>query len=175
MYGPQSKSPTWFVVITGVLLVFGGYFIWRGFLFWADANFSFTPPTATISSDSNSSAANKSGTKFTILDLTKTVAVTASPTPSCQQFRVKVLRARVRECAKDTCNTISLPEQGAVFCVLRVAPDATDWYVVNLKPDDPIGQIGYMSSSVLVPVNPTPKPSPTLNLATVTVVPSATL
>ncbi len=170
MCGRESKSPTWFAVIVAVLFVFGGYFIWRGFLSWADANFSFTAPSPAAPSISNSAKTVTAQTN--VIAQTMTFAARPSPTSSCQQFRVKVLRARVRECPKDTCNTIALPEQGAVFCVYRLAPQTTDWYEVNLKPDDPIGELGYMSVSVLSPVNPTPRPSPTLNLATVTLVPT---
>ena len=169
MYGRQSNTPTWFIIVVAVTLVFGGYFVWRGLLAWADANFSYTAPTASSQDGSDGPTL-----PFSSRNLSKTIPPTASPTQVCIQFRVKVLRARVRECPKDTCNTITLPEQGAVFCVLGAAPEATDWYRVNLKPDDPLGEIGYMSSSVLSAVNPTPKPSATLNLATVTQVPTTT-
>ena len=174
MYSRQSKTSSCFAIIAGVIVVFSAYFVWRGFLSWAAS--SDTGPTPGINATALQQSLDKTATLDALMgraDVTPTLPPSTTPQKVCQQFKVNVIRARIRECPKDTCNTISLPQQGSQICVYSLAPEATDWYVIDMNPTGP-EELGYMSKSVLVPMYPTTRPSPTLNLATVTPVPTLT-
>ncbi len=89
------------------------------------------------------------------------VFATRTAAPPCQEFYVNVVRARVRECPSEDCDTLETPIQNAIICVYGVAPDAPDWYRVNLDPNEPIPRIGYMHNSVIAAVHPTRRPTQT--------------
>jgi hypothetical protein len=96
----------------------------------------------------------------TIADL-NFVFATRTAMPPCQEFYVTVVRARVRECPSEDCETIERPYQNNLICVWGVDAKASEWYQVNLDPDEPLPRIGYMHESVIYPRRPTPRPSPT--------------
>lgn len=175
MYPRQSRSvPTWLTVIAALLLVFGGYYIWRGLIAFFESSGNIAAP-ATNAALSNQTATIDAQTQMPTLDFSQPLNITTTPPRVCQDFRVKPVRARVRECPKETCGTITMPSQGMKICVFGVSSDDPEWYEVNLKPDDPIPQIGYMHNSVLDPMNPTKRPTNTFTpLPTVTDIPSAT-
>ncbi len=175
MYARQSnKFPGWLVVLAAMLLVFGGYYVWQGFMAFMATNGNIAAPATATAFRTFLEQTITGNTPGGTVAPGAGMPITLTATKTCQQFKVKVLKARIRECAKDTCNTLDLPAQGTTICVYGVSPDATDWYEININPTDPIPQLGYMHDSVLVPLNPTARPSPTLNLPTVTPVPSAT-
>jgi hypothetical protein len=163
----------WFVVLAGVLLVFGGYYIWHGVMSFFESNGNITAPAtnAVIARQTASFEAFATVPTLDLLGFNQTLA----PPRVCYDFRVKPARARVRECPKDTCGTILMPAQGVKMCVFGPAPNATDWYEVNTNPDSPLPQVGYMHNSVLEPINPTKIPTKTFTpLPTITPIPSAT-
>lgn len=172
MYSRQSRTSSCFAIVAGIVVVFGAFFVWRAFLVWF--SFSAVTPDPAVQATALQQSLDKTATMAMFLgiaDITPTVGPTFTPQKICQQFKVSVIRARIRECPKETCNTISLIEQGTQICVYSLAPNATDWYVIDINPGG-AEELGYMSKSVLVPMNPTPRPSPTLKLATVTPVPT---
>src|SRR5579859_2712593 len=173
MYSRRSSSPGWLIVCTAIFLVFGLYFVWRGIMAWVASSGGIVVVTPTLSEANVGRTATVNAIFGTVV-VTEVTPITATPSRVCQDFRVKVQKARIRDCPKDTCNTISLPGQGASICVYGVAPDAPDWYEIDVNPSDPASDIGYMSRSVLSPAHPTPTSSATLNLSTVTPVPSRT-
>jgi hypothetical protein len=174
MYSRQSRTSSCFAIVAGIAVVFGAFFLWRGFLAWF--SYSAVTPDAAVAATALQQSLDKTATMNMFLgkaDVTPTLGPTITPEKVCKQFKVNVIRARIRECPKESCYTISLQEQGAQICVRSLAPEATDWYIIDMNPSGP-QELGYMSKSVLVPMNPTPRPSPTLNLATVTPVPTQT-
>ncbi len=175
MYSRQSKNfPTGLIILAGMLLVFGGYYVWRGMMDFLDSSGNITAP-ATSTALARLTITLGAQTDEPTVNFIAPVLATKTPARPCQEFRVNVVRARVRECPKDSCNTVVLPGQGAKICVLGSVPSAPDWYEINLSPDDTIPQIGYMHNSVLDPANPTPRPTRTPKpLATVTPIPSET-
>jgi hypothetical protein len=161
-------------IIAGMVFVFGAYFVWRGLLIWANSGDSAVAAPVDITATQQS--LDKTATMDMFMgraDITATPRPTETPAKVCQLFKVNVVRARIRECPKDTCDTISLPEQGSQICVYSLAAQATDWYMIDMNPTGP-EEIGYMSKSVLVPMYPTARPTATLNLSTVTPVPTQT-
>jgi hypothetical protein len=172
MYSRQSKNvPGWVVVVAGLLLVFGGYYIWRGVVAFFESHGNITAPATYAVSAQQTPTEDDLST----LDFSQPGPVAAPTQRVCQDFRVSVIRARVRECPKDTCGTISTPGQGTKICVYGPVPQAPDWYEINVSPDEPMPRTGYMHSSVLDAINPTKRPTPTFTpLPTVTPLPSLT-
>ncbi len=179
MYPRQSSNfPGWLAALAGLLLVFGGYYVWRGFMAFMDSSGNIAAP-ATLAAQSTERWETATYEAHINNDSTVSFIDVAPNTPTpvrpCQDFRVSVIRARIRECPKETCDTIGTPGQGMLVCVYGPATGASDWYEVNMDPNNPLPQIGYMHNSVLDPVNPTAKPTKTFTpLPTVTPLPSLT-
>ncbi len=173
MYARQpSRTPAWLVVLAGVLLVSGAYFLWRGLLSHIESGGQIATPIGATPDDvaGRQPATGEVPGSFKPLEFTQ-----ATPTPQrpCQEFKVNVIRARIRECPRETCETLDKPAQGTIICVYGVAMNAPDWYEVNMLPGDPIPRIGYMHNSVIYPLKPTQRPSHTYTpLPTVTSVPT---
>ncbi len=170
-----TRTPFWLLISGAALLVFGGYALYIGVTsFLAQSGNIGAPLTATVQ--------NKAQQTELALQLSVTEAIsvptrlpTNTPIPPCMDFRVNVVKAKVRECAKDTCPTLELMyAQNAVVCVFGGAPAATDWYTVNVRPDSLYPELAYMHSSVLDAIHPTPRPTRTATaLPTVTLIPTA--
>jgi hypothetical protein len=163
---PTRKFPAWLVVALAMLLIFGACYLWRGLLgfFETGGNIAAATPVP--------STLNTTMT-ITVAPLNYVFA-SRTPAPPCQEFFVNVIRARVRECPSETCDTLETPNQNAIICVYGVAPDAPDWYRVNLDPNEPIPRIGYMHNSVIDAVHPTKRPTQT-PLPTLTFTPLPTI
>lgn len=175
----ETKTPIWLVVLGAAVFVFGGFTLYTGVLNFLSGGGNITSPaTAT-------SASALEQTQLALIPTTLSVdsiqiptrLPTRTPLPPCLEFRVVVVKARVRDCPKDTCPTQdTMLSQGATVCVFGTVPEATDWYQVNLRPDSSYPEIAYMHASVLDAVRPTVRPTrtpPGERLATVTPVPTA--
>lgn len=159
--------PGWLVVLIGMGLVIGAYLIWGGLMQFFSASGNLAAPVTAQAAN----AASQTQDQALIL-ATPVPLPTATPVRPCQDFRVTVVKAVARDCAKLTCATLEVMyPQGTVICVYGVDPTATDWYVVNLRPTSSFPDIAYMSNNVLYPVNPTPHPTHTFTpLPTITMV-----
>ncbi len=144
----------WLAAALAMLLVFGACYFWRGLQ-------GFFETGGNIAAATEIPATANTTPTVTIPPLNYVFA-TRTAAPPCQEFYVSVVRARVRQCPSETCDTLETPVQNAIICVYGVAPDAPDWYRVNLDPNEPIPQIGYMHNSVIDAVHPTRRPTQTL-------------
>ncbi len=156
MYRYKGGSPI-LVALLAALLVFGGYFLWRGALtFLSTAGNITAPATATAAA----TVTLRPTRTFEVppMNLVFGTQPTARP---CLEFYVTVVRARVRECPSERCETLEMPYQGNRICVYGRAEEAPEWYEVNIYPNDPIPRRAYMHQSVIAAVNPTPRPSAT--------------
>jgi hypothetical protein len=174
MYSRRSngRAGCW-AIIAGLLLVFGGYYVWRGFMTFMASNGDINAPILTRTAEVSFQTATVNRILGT-LDLHDLPTIPFTPTKACIEFKVKVVKARIRECPKETCNTIDLPVQGTSICVVGPAADDNNWYQIIVDPKDPIAEIGYMHKSVLAPANPTKTPMPPLKFPTVTPLPTQT-
>ncbi|MBO9310595.1 MAG: hypothetical protein J7551_12515, partial [Chloroflexi bacterium] len=155
----ERDGSAWQAAIIAALIVFGGYFLWRGALaFLSTAGDITAPATATAAA----TVTLRPTRTFEVppMNLIFGVRPTARP---CLEFYVTVMRARVRECPSERCETLAMPYRGNRICVYGRAEDAPEWYEVNLRPDDPIPHRAYMHQSVIAAVNPTPRPSATVS------------
>lgn len=175
----STRTPTWLVVLGAAVFVFGGFTLYSGVLNFLSGGGNITSP-ATATSASALEQTQQALNQPVPADMTIQIPTrlpTRTPIPPCLEFRVIVVRARVRDCPKDTCPTQdAMLSQGATVCVFGTVPEATDWYQVNLRPDSSYPEIAYMHESVLEAVRPTVRPTRTptgARLATVTPIPTA--
>jgi hypothetical protein len=176
----STKTPFWVAALGGMLFVFASYLLYAGFLTFLTSGGDITAPaTATAASAAQATGyalnqAPEVGAQGTARIPTR--LPTRTTVPPCQDFVVSVVKARVRECAKDTCTSLdTMLSQGQIVCVLGPAAGAVDWYQVNLRPDQLYPEIAYMHSSVIDAVRPTSRPSRTpTGLPTVTPLPTIT-
>jgi hypothetical protein len=176
----STRTPVWLVVVGAAVFVFGGFTLYNGVLNFLSGGGNITAPvTATSVSalEQTQQALNQPAPNSGDTIQIPTRLPTRTPIPPCVEFRVIVIKARVRDCPKDTCPTQdSLLSQGAKVCVIGVVPEATEWYQVNLRPDSSFPELAFMHESVLEAVRPTARPTRTPTgerLPTVTPIPTA--
>lgn len=156
------------IIVVGGLLVFGGYYVWTGFL-------SFLEDRGNITADVTRQAFSTATAQAATMPPTAFVRISATPLPPCQYFRTTV-NAKLRECpAVDdiNCPHREIVPPGTELCVYSRARENTEWYVVELNPGGAFRDIVYVSDTVVEPVNPTPEPTDTLTpLPTITLTPT---
>lgn len=166
-----TQTPVWVVALGGIVLIFGGYALYSGVLGFMSSGGNITAPSTAASLVRQTEQVQTSRPP----DSPETYSIpTRLPTRTavlpCLEFRVNVVKARVRDCPKDSCAPLDqMIPQGAIVCVFGDAPGASDWYQINLRPEAPYPEIAYMHSSVLNAIRPTPRPTRTpTGLPTVT-------
>jgi len=82
----------------------------------------------------------------------------ATPLPECQDFRVIVPNAIVRETPASNGAILTGYTEGTIVCVLA-RETGTEWYAIDQNPDTRRAELAYMHESVIEAVNPTPTPS----------------
>ncbi|CAG0965509.1 MAG: hypothetical protein IT322_08315 [Anaerolineae bacterium] len=154
-YGRRGEGQFWWSLGLLGLISLGLFLLLRGVVTFVQDGGSIPtpiPPTSIIQPTATEDAAAV-GMNF--------VFTTPTPQPECQTFYVTVIRARIRECPSEDCETLDRPPQNTNVCVWRVAPNAPEWYEINLDPGEPIPRVGYMHNSVIYPRSPTKTPSRT--------------
>ncbi len=161
------------IVLVGALFVFGGYFVWRGFLSFLDDQGNIT---AQITREAFASATARSAPVENLPTLY--MPPTFTPLPPCQWFKVDVERAVYRECPSQNnrdCPIREVIPYGTELCIYSRAPGYPEWYVVELNPDGAYRDTVFIHESVIEPLHPTPTPSQTFTpLPTVTPAPTFT-
>jgi hypothetical protein len=160
------------VVVIGAFVVFGGYYVWTGFLSFLEDKGDIT---AQVTRQALSTGTAQAGP---VLPPTMFFPATFTPLPPCLWFKVTAERAVYRECPSQDnrqCPIRDVVTFGTELCVYSRAPGNPEWYVVELNPGGAYRDTVYMHESVIKPVDPTPTPSQTYTpLPTVTPVPSNT-
>jgi hypothetical protein len=159
------------IVIIGALFVFGGYFVWTGFL-------NFLGDEGNITAG----ATREAGSTATALSVPPSPTIfapyTFTPLPECRPFRVRVERAVYRECPSQDntqCPIREVVPYDTEVCVYDRVPQNPEWYVIELNPGGAYRDLVYMHETVIEPINPTPTPSATFTpLPTISPVPSDT-
>jgi hypothetical protein len=158
------------VVVIGALVVFGGYYVWTGFLSFLEDKGDIT---AQVTREAFSSATAKAGP---VLPSTLFFPATFTPLPPCQWFKVTAARAVYRECPSQDnrqCPIRDVVTFGTELCVYSRAPGNPEWYVVELNPGGAYRDTVYMHESVIKAVDPTPTPTESYTpLPTITPVPT---
>jgi hypothetical protein len=162
-YYRRSGPSPFLIILIGALLVFGGYFVWTGFLsFLADRG------DITAQATRESAASATAGAAPPVMIPSLFMPATFTPLPACQWFRVSAERAVYRECpSRDNreCPIRETVEYGTELCVYSRAPGNPEWYIIELNPNGAYRDTVFMHESVLKAVNPTVTPVPTFTPA----------
>jgi len=170
MNSRQSGPPTWFVVLVGIAIVFGVYYVWLGFR-------SFMASGMTIVESTRQAIDLSTATAERVVEL-ETFAPTSLPTqtpvPPCQDFVVDVPSAIVRSLPTTNSEIVESLGQDEVVCVIAKEPES-EWYVVDDNPLTRRLEPVYMHEDIIRALNPTLTPSVTWTPApTVTNTPTYT-
>lgn len=177
MYQSSQKGPSSVtIILMAMAMVFGGYFLWTGFMTWVDEG----SEESRIAQRTQVSEA--SATAYSIFNRpTLAVFPSITPIPACEFFVVKGPQsAFVRECPSSNCKEVGYVDANVSVCVIGRGDDAQynrpqEWFKVLLRPDDILPEITYMHQSVLRSLNPTATPTATFEpLPTVTRTPTPT-
>jgi hypothetical protein len=159
--------PSWLVFLAGVALVFGIFYVFQGLQTFLQTG-GLGVVEATRRAEIVSTATVERVTRMGITDAT--ARPTATPPPTCVDFRVSVPNAIVRGSASPSGELVRSFNQGTVICVLG---KEGEWYIVDSNPDTRRHDIAYMHETVIEAVNPTLTPLPSVT-PTPTLPPSVT-
>lgn len=168
--GRQSGPPTWFVVLVGIAIVFGVYYVWLGF-----RNFMASGMTIVESTRQAIDISTETAVRVEELEtFAPTSLPTQTPVPECQDFVVDVPSAIIRSLPSTTSEIIESVQQNEVVCVIAKEPDS-EWYVIDENPLTRRLEPAYMHEDIIRALNPTLTPSITWTPApTVTNTPTYT-
>lgn len=155
---PRNRGglPGLLVFVLGAALIFGGFYIWQG-----AANFIRTGGMGVVEATEQARVvASATAVRVTRLATQGAVSVPATATtqPECEDFRVIVPNAIVREMPAPNGPVVTGLTQGTIVCVLgREA--GTEWYIIDQNPDTRRAEVAYMHETVIEAVYPTLTPS----------------
>jgi hypothetical protein len=143
-------------------LVFGIFYVFQGaqtFLRTGGMGVEESTRQALIIASATQERATRAVRQFTALP-------SATPQPTCTDFRVIVPNAIVRESASANAAVLTSFNQGTIICVLW-RDVGSEWYTIDRDSETRRRELAYMHESVIEPLNPTPTslpsntPSPT--------------
>ena len=155
---PKNRGglPGLLVFVLGAALIFAAYYIWQG-----TATFIRTGGMGVLEATEQARmVSTATAVRVTRLATEANVVVRPSATtqPECQDFRVIVPNAIVRELPAPNATVITGLTQGTIVCVLA-RETGTEWYSIDQNPDTRRAEVAYMHETVIEAVNPTPTPS----------------
>ncbi len=189
---PRGGPPAWLVFLLGVALVFGVYYLVQGVqdfvasggLGVVEATNRAATETATVTvrqptppriAGGDAMAQSEPSSNDLLGQGDVSPVPTFTPVPDCMTFVVSVDRASVRALPSTDAPRIDIFDLGREVCVLGRAPDAAEWYLLDLDPNTRRVNEAYMFQDVIEALNPTPTPTMTFTPApTVTPMPTAT-
>jgi len=154
----RRETPVWWIILLASLMTFGGCMLWRGLTDFLSSAGDITAPVTQAAAATAQRTPNVPTPDVEPLNLVFRTPPTPRP---CLDFYVTAVRARIRQCPNERCETLKMPYQGNKICVFGPAKDAPDWYEVNAEPQQAIPLLGYMHQSVIAAMNPTPRPTRT--------------
>lgn len=142
--------------VLGVTLIFGAYYIFQG-----ATNFFRTGGMGIVEATQQAQIISTATAVRVTRMATQAVAAlrpSATPLPECQDFRVIVPNAIVRETPASNGTIVTGLTQGTTVCVLSRV-EGSEWYAIDQNPDTRRAELAYMHETVIEAVNPTPTPS----------------
>jgi hypothetical protein len=149
--------PPLLVFLLGVALVFGTFYVFQGVqMFFRTGGLGVEEATrqAQIVASATRSRATRAVAQVTPM-------ATATPQPTCTDFRVIVPSAIVRENPSANAAVITGFAQGTIVCVLWRDP-GSEWYTIDRDSETRRRELAYMHESVIEALNPTPTLPPTV-------------
>jgi len=156
-YGQRSGPPSWFVILLGVAIVFGLYYLWFGLRNYMSTGLS-------VAESTQQAIVRNTATAVRILEFelnAPTPLPSLTPIPACQKFAVHVREAIVRSEPSIGSRIVEALKEGATVCVIAALPN-TDWYLIDENPLTRRLDKVYMHRDIIYALNPTPRPTDTL-------------
>lgn len=160
--GQRSGPPSWFVILLGIAIVFGLYYLWAGLRNFMSTGVSVVESTQQVIERNTATAVR-----------IREIAVNApsplpsfTPIPPCQDFAVGVREAIVRAEPSTSSRIAGVLKEGATVCVIAALPNTT-WYLIDDNPLTRRLDKVYMHRDIIYARNPTftptitPTPPPT--------------
>jgi len=156
-YGQRSGPPSWFVILLGVAIVFGLYYLWIGLR-------NYMSTGLTVAESTQQAVERTTATAVRILEFeinAPTPLPSFTPIPPCQDFAVSVREAIVRSEPSTNSKIVEALKEGATVCVIAALPNL-DWYLIDENPLTRRIDKVYMHRDIVYALNPTPTPTHTL-------------
>lgn len=125
-YSQRSGPPSWFIILLGIALVFGLYYLWLGL-----RNFMVTG--VSVSESTHQAITQNTATAVRIIEIkvnAPTPLPSFTPVPPCQDFEVRVPIAIVRAGPDIESRIVGSLREGEVVCVIAWIP-ASDWLLID--------------------------------------------
>jgi len=151
-----SGAPTWFVVLLGIAIVFGLYYMWLGLR-------NFMATGAGIAESTLQAEVRHTATALRMQEIlvnAPSPLPSFTPVPPCQDFVVRVPIAIVRATPDTNSAILAGLQEGSVVCVIAALPDSP-WYLVDQNSRTRRIEQVYMHRDIIRAVHPTPSPSAT--------------
>ena len=161
--GNQGRGgpPGWLIVLIAIAMVFGGFYLLQGaqtFLRTGGLGVQEATARAQVVSTATAERVTRMATQPSQL------RPSATPQPECQDFRVIVPNAVVRERPDAGSGIVTGLTQGEIVCVIGRA-GVPDWYLIDLNPATRRLDEAYMNEVVIESLYPTPTSLPTVTSA----------
>ncbi|MBK8020672.1 MAG: SH3 domain-containing protein [Chloroflexi bacterium] len=163
----RSRSPSPLAFLIAIAIVFGAYYLFTGFQTYLRTGGLGVEEATRQAEVIASATADRVTRALPVAQMT--LRPTATPPPTCQDFRVSVPAGIVRETPSTSGTVVTQFTQGTVVCVLGREANS-EWYTIDLNPNTRRIDLAYMHETVIEAVNPTPTATQTLP-ATATPVP----
>lgn len=163
-YGRRAGPPSWFVILLGIAIVFGLYYLWIGLR-------SFMSSGLTVVESTRQAIERTTATAVRIVELqylAPTPLPTYTPVPDCQEFVVIVRSAIVRSSPSTDSRIVEAIKEGETVCVIAKQPNS-EWYVLDKNTLTRRLEPVYMHEDIIRALYPTDTPT-----HTPTATPSAT-
>jgi hypothetical protein len=151
----NNTTPTWFIFLTTIAIILGGYYLTLGLRdYIRTGGLGVVEATQQASSRATATAIQAATNAIP----TPTLIPSFTPVPDCEDWEVMVPSAIVRGTPNIDGPILEVVEQGSIVCVIRRVPDS-DWYLVDVRPATTRIEAGYMRDDIISPLRPTPTPS----------------
>ena len=160
MEGRRSGPPAWFVILLGIAVVFGLYYLWLGVR-------NFVATGGTVAESTQQAVVGITSTALRIQEIefsAPTPLPSFTPVPPCQDFVVHVREAIVRDQPNTNSRIVAALTEGATVCVIAAVPGA-DWYLLDANPVTRRLEKVYMHQDIISALNPTLTPTRTVTPA----------
>ncbi|MCY4018831.1 MAG: SH3 domain-containing protein [Chloroflexi bacterium] len=155
-YGRRAGPPSWFVILLGIAIVFGLYYLWIGLR-------SFMSSGVTVVESTRQAIERSTATANRIVELqylAPTPLPTYTPVPPCQEFVVIVRSAIVRSSPSTDSRIVEAVKEGETVCVIAKQPNS-EWYVLDKNTLTRRLEPVYMHEDIIRALYPTDTPTRT--------------
>ena len=153
-YGQRSGPPSWFIILLGIAIVFGVYYLWLGLRNFMSTGVSASESTLQAIEEDTATAIRFEEIEFNAPTLLPSI----TPVPPCQEFVVRVPIATVRSGPSTSSSIVTGLREGETVCVITLLPDS-EWYLIDQNERTRRIESVYMHRDIIRALNPTATPT----------------